>query len=163
MRQRKEEKMHVIEQIASDNFQSMVLVQVLCAMIVLVAIFLDLVSGLRKAKERGEVRTSYALSRTTMKCLTNLGVVMIMAMCDYMVYFSHLYGIIGVDLLADVPVLTILVSLWLCWVQACSIRENADSKSDEHAKRQLVAIIKTLSSKDVQTILEAMGKVKKSE
>lgn len=141
----------------------MLLVEAFCALAVLMAVAIDLGSGLYKAKQRGEVRTSYAYSRTTMKLITNEGAVIIMAMMDVLLFYGHLWDVLHLGVLHSVPVFTVITSVWMCFVQAVSVRENADSKSDEHAKRQLVAIIKTLSSKDVQTILEAMGKVKKSE
>lgn len=50
------------------------------AIAVVIAIMLDLASGLRKANLRGEARRSYAYERTTTKLMRNGSLVLIMAM-----------------------------------------------------------------------------------
>lgn len=139
------------------------LIAVIVTVLVVVAMSIDLVAGVMKAKERGEVCTSYGLHRTLYKFLTYTGSCICAYFIDLMLHFAHLWDLLSLDLLHNVPVVTVVVGAFSCFVELVSIREKADSKSDEHAKRQLVAIIKTLSSRDVQTILEALGKVKKSE
>ena len=43
------------------------------AVAILLSMFTDLVVGVRKARQRGEARTSYGLSRTATKLLTYYG------------------------------------------------------------------------------------------
>lgn len=142
------------------QLKPMLLVEAFCALAVLMAVAIDLGSGLYKAKQRGEVRTSYAYSRTTMKLITNEGAVIIMAMMDVLLFYGHLWDVLHLDVLHSVPVFTVITSVWMCFVQAVSVRENAESKGDKKATDQLIAIIRTMRRKDVDDILRAMGKLK---
>lgn len=142
------------------QLKPMLLVEAFCALAVLMAVAIDLGSGLYKAKQRGEVRTSYAYSRTTMKLITNEGAVIIMAMMDVLLFYGHLWDALHLDVLHSVPVFTVITSVWMCFVQAVSVRENAESKGDKKAADQLIAIIRTMRRKDVDDILRAMGKLK---
>lgn len=142
------------------QLKPMLLVEAFCALAVLMAVAIDLGSGLYKAKQRGEVRTSYAYSRTTMKLITNEGAVIIMAMMDVLLFYGHLWDVLHLGVLHSVPVFTVITSVWMCFVQAVSVRENAESKGDKKAADQLIAIIRTMRRKDVDDILRAMGKLK---
>jgi len=123
------------------------------AIAVVIAIMLDLASGLRKAKLMGEARSSYAYERTTTKLMRNGSVVLIMAMIDLMLFFGHLWEIIGLDLLANVPVVTFTASAWMCFVQAVSIREKAEDKAERKSAATLKQLAEVLTTEQIQALL----------
>ena len=99
-----------------------------CIGFVILAMMIDLVSGIYKAKQRGEVRTSYGLSRTVNKFIIYCGSAMIAAMIDLMIHYSHLMILMKFAPLVGVPVVTCLLSVFLCIIEIKSIREKADEK-----------------------------------
>ena len=134
------------------NTTELTLIAVIVTVLVVVAMSIDLVAGVMKAKERGEVCTSYGLHRTLDK----------FAYCiDLMLHFAHLWDLLSLDLLHNVPVVTVVVGAFSCFVELVSIREKASSKEERHATEQLVHIVRTLGSEDVARLLEALGKIKK--
>ena len=96
-----------------------------CIGFVIMAMMIDLISGLYKAKQRKEVRTSYGLSRTVSKFILYCGSAMIAAMIDLMIHYSHLMILMKFAPLVGVPVVT---CLFLCVIEIKSIREKADEK-----------------------------------
>lgn len=126
---------------------------------VLIAIAWDLCSGLLKAKIRGEVRTSYAYNRTSLKLLTNEGLLCVVSFVDLFQYLGHAWELIGLPSLDTVPVVTLATAAWLCFVQAVSIKEKAASKTEKRARKQLQEIIEVLPSTQITEILKALGKI----
>lgn len=121
--------------------RGMLQVVVLAGILVFFAMIIDLISGLRKARQRGEVRTSYGLSRSLTKFITYEGGIMIAAGMDMLVHFSHLKALFGLNILNDVPIVTCLVGLFLLGVEFFSIKEKADEKT----KKNLDKAFETLS------------------
>lgn len=115
-----------------------------CIGFVIIAMAIDLISGVYKAKQRGEVRTSYGLSRTVSKFILYCGSAMIAAMIDLMIHYSHLMILMKFAPLVGVPVVTCLLSVFLCIIEIKSIREKADEKTnkdvDDVARMLLYAI-----------------------
>lgn len=132
----------------------------IAAIAVVIAIMLDLASGLRKATLMGEARTSYAYERTTTKLLNNCSAVVIMAMIDVLLFFGHLWELIGMSLLSNVPVVTFIVSAWMCFVQVVSIREKAEDKAERKSADTLKQLAEALTTEQIQALL---NKVKKDE
>ena len=123
------------------------------AIAVVIAIMLDLASGLRKAKLLGEARSSYAYERTTTKLMRNGSVVLIMAMIDVMLFFGHLWEIIGLNVLSHVPVVTFIASAWMCFVQAVSIREKAEDKAERKSAETLKQLAEVMTTEQLQALL----------
>lgn len=123
------------------------------AIAVVIAIMLDLASGLRKAKLRGEARRSYAYERTTTKLMRNGSLVLIMAMIDVLLYFGHLWDILGLGILSNVPVITFGASVWMCFVQAISIKEKAEDKAERKTAEALKQLGEVLTTEQLQTLL----------
>ena len=123
------------------------------AIAVVVAIMLDLASGLRKAKLMGEARRSYAYERTTTKLMRNGSLVLIMAMIDVLLYFGHLWDILGLDILSNVPVVTFGASVWMCFVQAVSIKEKAEDKAERKTAETLKQLGEVLTTEQLQALL----------
>lgn len=123
------------------------------AIAVVVAIMLDLASGLRKAKLMGEARRSYAYERTTTKMMRNGSLVLIMAMIDVLLYFGHLWDILGLGILSNVPVVTFGASVWMCFVQAVSIKEKAEDKAERKTAEALKQLGEVLTTEQLQALL----------
>lgn len=96
--------------------------------IVLCAITWDFIVGWRKAKVRGEARTSYAMSRTATKLVTYYGAMGVGFSIDLLLNIGQLWAILGIERLAHVPIVLTLISVFLCIVELVSIQESADTK-----------------------------------
>lgn len=136
-----------------NGLKTMALLVGVAAIAVVIAIMLDLASGLRKATLIGEARTSYAYERTTTKLLSNGSVVLIMAMIDVFLFFGHMWDIIGLDVLRNVPVLTFIASAWMCFVQVVSIREKAEDKAERKSADTLKQLAEVLTTEQLQALL----------
>lgn len=136
-----------------NGLKTMALLVGVAAIAVVIAIMLDLASGLRKATLIGEARTSYAYERTTTKLLSNGSVVLIMAMIDVFLFFGHMWDIIGLDVLSNVPVLTFIASAWMCFVQVVSIREKAEDKAERKSADTLKQLAEVLTTEQLQALL----------
>ena len=136
-----------------EGIKTMALLVGVAAIAVVIAIMLDLASGLRKATLMGNARTSYAYERTTTKLMRNGSVVLIMAMIDVLLFFGHLWEIIGLDVLSHVPVVTFIASAWMCFVQAVSIREKAEDKAERKSAATLKQLAEGLTTEQLQALL----------
>lgn len=110
--------------------------EVLACLIVLLAMIIDLGSGLYKAKLRGDATRSEALKRSIIKFITYEGGLLIAAGIDTLVFFCHFWQIIKADLLLEVPVITCLTAIFLLVVEGLSVKEKADEKT--HAQMRKV-------------------------
>lgn len=110
--------------------------EVLACLIVLLAMAIDLGCGLYKAKLRGEATKSEALKRSIIKFITYEGGLLIAAGIDTLMYLCRFWQILKVDLLQDVPAITVLTAVFLLVVEGISVREKADEKT--HAQMNKV-------------------------
>lgn len=153
---------------AHEIFEGMGLMYMLCliAMITtIVAIGVDLVAGVRKAKLRGEARTSYGVSRTFTKFLINEGILVICTAIDTLIHFV-VYMM--TDKVYLVPITTCVLGIFLCVVEGWSVCEKAEDKQ----RRKLAQVAVTAANlADKDTLKEifsdamrmAMEKEKKQE
>lgn len=112
-----------------NGIGNMLLIAVATMLIVFIAMMVDLASGLRKAKIRGELRSSQALKRTFTKFITYEGG-MVIAMCfDILIHMSRLPQLFGLEVIVGIPVIMCLVGAFLCVVEFISVREKADQKT----------------------------------
>ncbi len=146
-----------------EGIKTIALLVGVAAIAVVIAIMLDLASGLRKAKLMGEARSSYAYERTTTKLMRNGSVVLIMAMIDLMLFFGHLWEIIGLTLLSNVPVITFIASAWMCFVQAESIREKAEDKAERKSAATLKQLADVLTTEQLQALLNKIQSKSESD
>ena len=120
------------------GLKRLVSIAVLAMLVVLMAMSVDLASGLYKAKLRGELRTSEGLRRTLMKFITYEGGMLIAVGVDILISLSQLQALFHLDVLSGVPLVTCLVGIFLLVVEMLSVREKADAKTrkniDEAAK-----------------------------
>lgn len=136
---------------------------VLACLIVLFAMIIDLVSGLYKAKQRKEIRSSWGLKRTLTKFITYEGGMMIAAGVDILMFLCHLPDIIHVEVIKGVPVITCLLGIFLLIVEFISLREKADEKTKTEMSRVERLAEKVMNKEEFvealkQAILETRNK-----
>lgn len=118
----------------------MLRVMVVAMVIVLIAMGIDLISGINKAKMNGKVKTSWVLKRTMSKFIMYEGGMLIAGGVDVLMHSSHLYDLFCLHAIKGVPVITCLVGAFLCVVEFMSVREKADVK----LKKEFVETAKML-------------------
>lgn len=128
--------------------------------IVIIAMSIDLASGLYKASIRGERKTSFGLQRTTLKCITYLGSVLICFGVDVLVHMGKLWESIGWHWMIGIPVFAIMLGIFNCVVELFSVREKADSKADKRALKNVLSIIKGLRQSELTELLAAFEELK---
>lgn len=133
-------------------------VTVIVMLLVLLAMIIDLGSGLAKAKERGELRTSEALRRTLRKFISYEGGISIAAMVDILIQFSQFYAIFRLDVLTSVPLVSILVGIFLLVVEFMSVREKADEKTKRQQNEAAAVLAKLITKDDMKKILSEVVK-----
>lgn len=109
----------------------MLSVMVVAMVIVMLAMVVDLVSGINKAKANGQMRTSWGLKRTLSKFIMYEGSMLIAGGVDVLMHSSHLYELFRLESLSGVPFITCLVGAFLCVVEFLSVRESADVKTQK--------------------------------
>jgi hypothetical protein len=127
-------------------------VRIFCVecVIVLFAMGVDLVSGIHKARMRGEVRSSYGLKRTVSKfilyygsLLLSLGMDVIFIMCDF-------WGVVPLtSFLNEKPLFSSVVSLFLLTVEIKSIWEKAEKKRRKDASEAIDLMLKVMERYDI--------------
>ena len=128
-------------------------VATLCFLFVLTAIVVDLISGIRKAKKSGQEIRSKPLSRTVMKFVVYESAMIITTMIDYMLHFSHLFVLMKLHPIVGLPVITCLMSVFLCIIEILSVREKADEKTRRRSEAIVQAVIKALGNDNLAEIL----------
>lgn len=146
--------------ITQDLKQMMLILSLVC-IVLLIAIATDLIAGLRKAKLRGEIRTSYGLSRTATKMITYYGALTIGACIDAMMLLGGLWRLFGLSALIGVPIVAIIIGIFLCFVELFSIRESADAKIKKSVKRTEEELAKMTKSELVKFLAEAFREAQK--
>lgn len=144
------------------TIKSMTAVIGMACVIVLLAMMVDLVSGLHKAKMRGEFRSSWGMKRTLTKFITYEGGVIVAAGVDMLLYFSRLFELFRLDVITGVPVITCLVGIYLLVVEIMSIREKADKKTKKDFSEAGEFITKFLESKTFKDAFMAAVKAQTS-
>ena len=107
-------------------------------LLVLLAIISDLVSGVRKAKQRGEARTSYGLKRTIDKLSRYYNGLFAITIVDLMqmigVWYLDGYYEFHIPLL---PLLTFVGAIFIGFIEVKSIYEKADDKVKNQSQQVL--------------------------
>lgn len=125
-------------------------------LLVLMAMIIDLGSGLYKAKQRGELRSSEALKRTLTKFISYEGGLVIAAMVDMLINMAHFFELFGINALSNIPVVTILVGIFLLIVEFMSVREKADEKTKKQQADTASVLAELLTKKDVKELIETI-------
>lgn len=127
---------------------------VVTMILVIVAMAVDLASGVHKAKMRGEARTSYGLSRTFTKFLIYEGMLIICACIDILIHFVVF---MTTDEVYLVPVVTCIIGIVLCVCEGWSVYEKAEDKQ-RRKLAEVATAAAALADKDTlaEVILEAI-------
>lgn len=105
----------------------MYLIVVVAMVVVIGAMSMDAAFGWRKAKLRGEARTSYLFSRSITKFALYEGVLFISAGIDTLIHF--VWAQFSNESVYCVPIASSLVAITLCIVEIWSMREKAEEKT----------------------------------
>lgn len=126
---------------------------------VLVAMGSDLCFGWRKAKMRGEERTSYAFSRSFSKFLLYMGMIIVSGCIDMLIHFvMYMFKVYYY-----VPVVAIAIAIVLCVTEIWSMKEKADEKTRNSIKNAIDLVQKTLTHDQIVAVLaEAMRQANKN-
>lgn len=143
-----------------ESIKSMSMVVVMACLIVFVAMMIDLGSGLYKAKQRGEIRSSWGLKRTLSKFIMYEGGMLIAFGVDLLIYFSRLIELIGLTTIVGVPVVTCLIGIFLLVVEFMSIRERSDKKTKKDFSEAGELLAKLIESKTFKDAVAAAIKNK---
>lgn len=105
----------------------MLLIVVVAMVVIIVAMAMDAMFGWRKAKLRGEARTSYLFSRSITKFTLYEGVLMISCGIDTLIHF--VWAMFNQTLVYCVPIVCCIAAVVLCVVEIWSMKEKADEKT----------------------------------
>ena len=153
-----------IDFVIFEGLGLMSFISVIAMITVLVAMAVDLVSGIRKAKIRGEARTSYGFSRSLTKFLIYEGILLIAHCIDILLHFG-LHKI--VESSYDIPCVVILMAILLCGVELWSVYEKAENKQRIRMNQIAAAGVQLLDKDSLASLLTdvlrdyAKGEIKK--
>lgn len=141
----------------------------LCYIIILGLIFCDLQAGIRKAKKRGEVRTSDGYKRTIAKIAQYFNMTFALSLIDVaqLCMLLFLYQFYQRDIIM-IPWFTLLALGYVGFVEVKSIWEPADikeKKQQQDYRRAIMALIREYGGIDkvLEVIMEEQKKEGKEE
>lgn len=142
----------IIESLLTEDFVTLRLKLAIVSimwLLVAIAISLDLISGWRKAKERGEQRTSYGLRRTVTKAVLYYALML----------FAFMFDCIGMFFYAE-PYITLIAAAFLIFIEAKSILEKAHEKDKKKIGKSLEELTVIFENKDdlIKAITEIVKK-----
>ena len=125
------------------------LIHLVAIISVIIAMMADLCFGWRKAKIRGEERTSYAFSRTFTKFLLYMGIMIVTGCIDLLIHFVlYMFGYCYF-----VPVLAIGAAIGLCLTEIWSMKEKADKKTRNSMKHAVEIMQNAMTPEQVAALL----------
>lgn len=128
---------------------NMLTIVVAACILVLFAMLIDLASGLYKAKQRGEVRSSYGLKRSVGKFIMYEGSMLIAAGVDLLIHYCRLFKLLHLDVVYGLPLITCLIGIFLLAVEFLSVREKADEKTRLELSRAEQLAAKMLNKEEL--------------
>lgn len=149
-----------MKELIFEGLGIMYMLAVIVMFMVLVAIAVDFVSGWRKAKLRGDERTSYAASRTFTKILIYEGICLIGICMDTMTHFAW---VMFMDSAYYVPLIAILFGIVLCIVEAWSVREKAEEKQRKRMDDAAAALANVLDKETILALIQNGIRKKREE
>lgn len=123
------------EIVIAGKFQ--IILVIIMYIAVLVFIFLDLWSGIRKAKQRGEFTSSYGLKKTIEKISKYMNMMLVLTALDFVLMLAlYLFndGRGATHRIPIIPVFTLIGTMFVGIIEFKSIYENNEAK--EKAKIQ---------------------------
>ena len=128
----------------------MYLIVVVAMCVVIGAMCMDAAFGWRKAKLRGEARTSYLFSRSITKFALYEGVLFISAGIDTLIHF--VWAQFSSSSIHCVPLASILVAITLCIVEIWSMREKAEEKTRNNINHAIKVVADAISREEAVDI-----------
>ena len=128
----------------------MYLIVVVAMCVVIGAMCMDAAFGWRKAKLRGEARTSYLFSRSITKFALYEGVLFISAGIDTLIHF--VWAQFSTSTVHCVPLASILVAITLCIVEIWSMREKAEEKTRNNINHAIKVVADAISREEAVDI-----------
>ena len=128
----------------------MYLLVVVAMGVVIGAMSMDGIFGWRKAKERGEERTSYLFSRSINKFVLYEGGLFICAGIDTLIHFVWVQ--FNTTTIHCVPLVSMLGAVVLCVVEIWSMREKADQKTRRNIAHAVNVVADALQKEQVVEI-----------
>lgn len=117
--------------------------------IVLIAIVIDLVSGLQKATKLGEDHTSYGFRRTVTKSVQYYG----------LMSFAFMFDVLS-SLVSPMPYFSMLASFFLVFIEGKSVFEKAQEKDRRKVNESIKDLITLIENKD--NLLKGVSEILKS-
>lgn len=133
-----------------DTFETKLILVLIMWGIVLVAIIIDLICGVHKAHQLGEVRTSYGFRRTVTKAVQYYGL-----LC-----FALMFDILA-SVVEPLPYITALASIFLVFIEAKSVYEKAEEKDRRKMTKEVDKLITILENRG--DVLKALSEIIKKE
>ena len=128
----------------------MYLIVVVAMCVVIGAMCMDAAFGWRKAKLRGEARTSYLFSRSITKFALYEGVMFISAGIDTLIHF--VWAQFNSTSAYCVPIASSLVAITLCIVEIWSMREKADEKTRSNVNHAIKVVADAIQREEAVEI-----------
>lgn len=130
--------------------------------LVLAVVMLDLWSGVRKARRRGEFRSSYGLRKTVTKLAGYFNMMLVLTVIDAMLAIAALNLNPQLSVRIPVfPILTLLGALFSGFIELRSIYEKADDKSKKMMSDTAGAAGGLLPDATVRQIMSRLAEILK--
>lgn len=134
-----------------------------CYIVILVLIFCDLRAGIKKAKKRGEFRTSDGFKRTIEKISKYFNMTFALSIIDVfqLAMFLFLYHFYQIDIVM-LPWFTMIALGYVAFVEIRSIWEPADikeQKQQQDYRRAILALIREYGG--IEKVMSALSQEKK--
>ena len=136
----------------AEHIYRYAVIESLCMASILIAMTIDLIFGIRKARINGEATTSRGLKKTCDKARK---------------YFSPLLCIVCIDLIScvvtSVPLFSMLWSVYCIFCEFMSVREKAWQKAEIRQQERTMRVL--LDNKDdiAKALIEAMTALRKED
>jgi hypothetical protein len=125
-------------------------------LVIMLAMAVDFASGYYKAKLRGEERNSLGLKRTVSKFILYVGSVMIASGVDSIFFVCGFWEMVHLPALRPVPVVSTVISVFICAVEIRSVWEKAERKQKRDALRTAEALVKLMGRETAGEKLEGI-------
>lgn len=140
----------IIQTLLQEHLYRAAFIIFLCMGAIMASMFVDLVSGVRKAVENGEATTSTGFKKTCDKARK---------------YFSPFLVAMCVDIIAciviPVPVFSMIWATYVCFCEFKSVREKSWQKAEIRKQERTVSILlenKNDIAKMIADIIKSQGK-----
>ena len=141
----------VIQTFAVEHLYRFAFIVSLCMAAMLVAMVVDLIFGVRKAKRNGEATTSTGLKKTCDKARK---------------YFSPFMATVCIDIIAacanlQVPIFSMLWSAYCVFCEFISIREKAWQKAEIRKQERTMKVILVNKEDIAKTLIQLLNQEQK--